>query len=242
MSENTKQNSGIKKISIAALIACILSVPLTVIIAVVAIINSDGAFPNFWEVIFIILVPIFAITFSIYALKKNQLGVPIATIMVGGVACFAIVATALIPTFVNFIEMIVDEKIEEVEETINFYFPNSFSSFNYQQGGSFGPEKDNIKVKMVIEVVFEDPAEIHNFEVLVHGSQKWETGFNELGFAMVPNGAEALLQTGSDFLVYNLDTDEYNIFPESGATYECLFVAYDEIYTSLTIYRFTITV
>lgn len=242
MSENINQNGRIKTISVIALIASVLSIPLAIIIAVAAFMNSDRTFPNFWEIIFIILIPIVAMAFSIYALKKKLLGVPIATILVGGVACLFITIMALLPTFFNKLNAIVSAEIENVGQAVNFDLPNSFSSYDYQMGGSFGIEKDNIDVQKVIEIVFEDSAEITDFESRIHGSLLWESDFNELGFAMVPLKAEALLETGSDFMVYNIDTNEYNIFPASGNTYECLFLAYDDILDTLTIYRFTITV
>jgi len=161
---------------------------------------------------------------------------------VGAVACLVIVVMALLPTFINKIKAYAEGKVVDVEQTVNFNLPDSFSSFDFQFGDRFGPERDNIDVKMVIEVVFDDPAEINDFESRVQRSALWETGFNELGFAMVPLEAEALLTTGSDFMVYNIETGEYNIFPASGNTYECLFLAYDDLHETLTIYRFTITV
>lgn len=242
MSENTGQNGRIKTLSVIALIATIASIPLAIIIAVVTIINSEAFFPNFWGVIFIILIPICAMAFSIYALKKNLLGFPIATILVGGVACLAIVVTALVPTLVNTLQTVVEGKVEDVEQAVSFYLPDSFTDFHYRFGGDFGPEKTNIDVKMVIEVTFDDPEEITDFESRISHSALWETGLNQLGAAMVPVGAEALLSACSDFMVYNINTGEYNLYPANGNTYDCLFLAYDGLSDTMTVYRFTITV
>jgi hypothetical protein len=242
MSENTDQNQRIKKLSVFALIAAIASIPLTIIIAVVTAIISETFFPNFWGVIFIIIIPIGAMGFSIYALKKNVLGFPIATILVGGFACILIVIVALLPNFVNKIQDLGTSEVIDVEQTVSFDFPASRFVENFQIGGNFGYEKDNIDVSMIIEVSFDDAEEIADFESRISHSALWETGFNELGKAFVPLGAEELLETGSNFMVYNVNTGEYNIFPAWGNTYECLFLAYDDDDQVLTIYRFTITV
>jgi hypothetical protein len=242
MSENTDQNQRIKKLSVIALIAAIASIPLTIIIAVVTVIISETFFPNFWGVVFIIIIPICAIAFSIYALKKNVLGFPIATVLVGGFACLSIVITALLPTFFTTLQGLGSAEVVDVEQAVSFNFPTSRFVENFQIGGNFGYEKDNIDVTMIIEVSFEDAEEIADFESRISHSALWETGFNELGKAFVPLGAEELLETGSNFMVYNISTGEYNIFPDWGNTYECLFLAYDDDDRVLTIYRFTITV
>jgi hypothetical protein len=242
MPENTDQNQRIKKLSVIALIAAIASIPLTIIIAVVTAIISETFFPNFWGVVFIIIIPICAIAFSIYALKKNVLGFPIATILVGGFACLSIVITALLPTFVTKIQEFVDGEVVDVDQTVNIGLPDSRFVSHYQFGGNFGPEKINIDVKMILEVTFDDPEEIADFEYRLRRSGRWNTSFNELGVAMIPIEAETLLKTSSYFMVYNIDTGDFNLYPDSGNTYECLFLAYDDDDRVLTVYRFTITV
>lgn len=183
--------------------------------------ESSGTFalPNMWKLYFLLPVPIISVMLGALLIRKGERG--LKNIVIGViVACLLLLYGSFSFIFADTYNTNPEEILEQVEQTIQMDLPSchgviTYSSFEESKNSPFG---------YINSIHFVDD-EVIDFETTLLTDTRWKTEMSSVYIGLLPTSKSTFAE--DYFVLYNIDTQQYNTYPKADGTYKFIYLTYD---------------
>lgn len=187
--------------------------------------------PNMWKLYFLLPIPIASIVLGARLKHKGERG--IKNIVIGVIVSFLLLIYGSFTfIFADTYNTNPEEILEQVEQTIQMDLPSchgviTYSSFEESKNSPFG---------YINSIHFVDD-EVTDFETMLPTDARWKTEMPSVYIGLLPTSKSTFAE--DYFLLYNIDTQQYNTYPKADGTYSFVYLTYDTEKNAMDIILYT---
>lgn len=194
--------------------------------------DSVASVEQMWKMYLLLPIPITSLVLGILLKIKTKRGTK--NIVIG------IIISVLLLMYGSFSFIFADkidtsyEIVKEVEQKVNIDLPGSGQVST--QRGFDGQDDSELSYEYISQIQYTDE-EVANFEAALSEDSRWTTELPTMYSGLL---SPIHSQIDADYyLLYNLDTAEYNAYPAESGTYRFIYITYDseDNYMNLTEYK-----